>query len=401
MGRGSLRLVLALTMLVAHGCARDLQSRQNSVHPPVVPLTQAETRELLDSNQFAELDRRFSAVQRGYRDGSITDEDLRAAFRVFYPTNAALEQKYTAWIAQYPKSYVARLARGINYKKVGMERRGGNSISNTTEAQLGDMESAFTRSSGDLSASLNLDNKPLLTYAQEMDIASYLGEDERIRTILEAAIKVDPTNIIVREKYMGTLEPRWGGSVEAMHAFLEESKQAGVSAAHLQSLEGIILEDQAHTEKEAGDYAAAERDYRKAVALGNEDCLLCFAETLTQVGKFADAIPIYSKFLASNPNDADTLANRSNAYMQTGMAREGIKDLQAAAEAGSAYAQCELGRYYMIGVPGILLPDPTAGMSWFEKSAAQGYPAGQENLRRARKLFVPQSKASQAATLSN
>jgi tetratricopeptide (TPR) repeat protein len=224
-----------------------------------------------------------------------------------------------------------------------------------------------------------------------MDIASYLGEDELIRDILEAAIKVDPNNFIVREKYMGTLEPRWGGSVEAMYAFLEESKQAGVSAAHLQSLEGIILEDQAQTEKEAGDYTAAERDYRKAVALGNEDCLLCFAETLTQEGKFGDAIPIYSRSLAANPNDAATLANRSYAYMQTGMAREGIKDLQAAADAGNAYAQCALGTYYMIGVPGVLLPNPTVGMSWFEKSAAQGYPDGQENLRRARKLLGPQS----------
>jgi tetratricopeptide (TPR) repeat protein len=401
MGRGSLRWALALTLLIAQGCALEPQSRQGSAQPVVAPLTQTETRALLDSNQFAELDRRFSAMQRSYRDGSIADEDLRAAFRAFYPTDAALEQKYAAWIAQFPKSYVARLARGIYYKKVGMEKRGSNFISNTAEEQLHDMRAAFTQASEDLRASLSLDDKPLLTYAQEMDIASFLGDDERIRDILEAAIKVDPANIIVREKYMGTLEPRWGGSVEAMHAFLEESKQAGLSAAHLHSLEGIIFEDQAHAEKEAGDYAAAERDYRQAVALGNEDCLQCFAEVLTQVGKFADAIPIYSKSLASNPNDADTLANRSYAYMQTGMAREGIKDLRAAAEAGSAYAQCELGRYYMEGIPGILSPDRTAGMDWFKKSAAQGYPAGQENLERARKLFGSPSEASGAATLSN
>jgi tetratricopeptide (TPR) repeat protein len=400
MGRGSLRWVLALTLLIAQGCAPELQSHQGSAQPAVAPLTRTETRALLDSNQFAELDRRFSAMQRGYRDGSITDEDLRAAFRAFYPTDAALEQKYTAWIAQSPKSYVARLARGIYYKKVGMGKRGSDSISNTTEEQLRDMEAAFSRASGDLHASLSLDDKPLLTYAQEMDIASYLGQHERIREILEAAIKVDPANIIVREKYMGTLEPRWGGSVEAMHAFLEESKQAGLSAAHLHSLEGIIFEDQAHTEKEAGDYAAAERDYRLAVAVGNEDCLPCFAEVLTHVGKFADAIPIYSKSLASNPDDADTLANRSYAYMQTGMAREGIKDLQAAAEAGNAYAQCELGRYYMEGIPGILSPDRTAGMDWFRKSASQGYPAGQENLNRALKLFGPQPAPSEAATRS-
>jgi len=77
--------------------------------------------------------------------------------------------------------------------------------------------------------------------------------------------------------------------------------------------------------------------------------------------------------------------------MQAGMMHEGIDDLRAAAEAGNAYAQSSLGVYYMTGVPGVLSPDPTAGIAWFKKSAAQGYPAGQENLERARKLFGDQA----------
>jgi len=62
--------------------------------------------------------------------------------------------------------------------------------------------------------------------------------------------------------------------------------------------------------------------------------------------------------------------------------------LTAAAEAGSAYAQNELGRLYMVGIPGNLASDSKAGMEWFRKSAAQGFPAAQENLDRARKLFA-------------
>jgi len=44
--------------------------------------TQAETQQLLKRDRFADLDRRFSAVQAAYRSGVIDDEDLRAAFRV-------------------------------------------------------------------------------------------------------------------------------------------------------------------------------------------------------------------------------------------------------------------------------------------------------------------------------
>jgi tetratricopeptide (TPR) repeat protein len=391
MGRRSSRWVPVLALLIVQGCMHEPPAQQPPVQPVVAPPTQSETRALLDSNQFAELDRRFSAVQRNYKDGSISDEDLRAAFRAFYPTDAALEQKYTAWIAQFPKSYVARLARAIYYVWVGRERRGGNVISETREEQLRGMEAAFAQASKDLDVSLHLDDKPLLTYAQEMDIVRYVSNGDSARAILQTANKIDPDNVVVREKYMGTLMTRWGGSEEEMRAFVEESRGEGLSAPRLHSLEVIILTDQAQTEEDAGDYASAERDYRKGVESGNVDCLTCFAGVLAHEGKFAEAIPIYSKSLALYPNNADTLSNRGYAYMQTGMMHEGIDDLRAAAEAGNAYAQCALGLYYMVGVPGVLSPDPTEGIAWFKKSAAQDYPAGKENLERARKLFGDQA----------
>jgi TPR repeat protein len=176
-----------------------------------------------------------------------------------------------------------------------------------------------------------------------------------------------------------------------MRAFLEESKQAGLAAMRLHSLEGIIFGDQAQMEQEAGDYTGAERDYRKSVELGDTDCLKCLAEMLADEGKYADAIPIYTKYLALYPRNADALVSRSFAYMQIGKAAEGIDDLRAAAEAGSAHAQSELGRYYMIGVPGVLSTDPAAGITWFKRSAAQGFSTGQENLELARKMFGDQA----------
>jgi tetratricopeptide (TPR) repeat protein len=391
MGRRSSRWLPVLALLIVQGCMHEPPARQAPVQPVVAPPTQSETRALLDSNQFAELDRRFSAVQRNYKDGSISDEDLRTAFRAFYPTDAALEQKYTAWIAQFPKSYVARLARAIYYVKVGQKRRGENFISDTSEEQLAGMDAAFAQASEDLDASLHLDDKPLLTYAQEMDIVRNVGNHDGARAILQAAIKVDRNNVVVRQKYMGTLIPRWGGSEEEMRAFLEESRREGLSAAHLRLLEGIILADQAQAEQEAHDYPSAERDYRSSVESGNEDCLLSFADVLAAEGKFAEAISIYSRSLALFPNNTNTLANRGQAYIRIAKAPEGIADLRAAAEAGNAYAQAVLGVYYMIGVPGALSPDPTEGIAWFKKSAAQGNSDGKANLERARKQFGDQA----------
>jgi Domain of unknown function (DUF4034) len=152
--QGVLRWSWVLTLLVVQGCASDSKPTPPAPAPPLslpavlsIP-TQNEAMTLLNSNQFAELDRRFSAIQSGYKSGSITDENLRAAFRAFYATDAALERKYDAWVEQFPKSYVARLARGIYYKKVGQERRGSDFVSSTSDEQLRGMETEFQKASG-------------------------------------------------------------------------------------------------------------------------------------------------------------------------------------------------------------------------------------------------------------
>jgi len=401
MGQGSLRWSVVALLLVAQGCVSDTKSPAAAPNSPQVltqsPPSQSETLSLLNSNQFTDLERRFSAIQAGYSNGTVTDQELRADFRVFYPTDAALESKYDAWIAQFPKSYVAHLARAIYYKKVGQERRGGDYIGNTTAEQLRGMEVAFGKASQDLHASVALDAKPLLSYFHAMDIPRYLGGADEVRELLELSNKVDPDNLIVREKYMTTLEPRWGGSVEQMYGFLDESRKAGLSAARLQLLEAVIVADRANSSKEDGDYAAAERDYRKAIAMGNEDCLPCFGDVLILEKKYDDAIPVFSKVLASNPADTDSLVSRGRAYMEAGKIREALTDLTAAAAAGDGYAENQLGELNMTGIPGILPPNPDEAMNWIRKAAAQGNSDAiqtLENFRAYRAAHSPEGRTA-------
>lgn len=57
-------------------------------------LSQVETLGLLRSREFRKVDQYFSAVQTSFDKGFITDEELRAAFRAFYATDADLEAQY-------------------------------------------------------------------------------------------------------------------------------------------------------------------------------------------------------------------------------------------------------------------------------------------------------------------
>jgi hypothetical protein len=72
--------------------------------------------ELLRAGQFEMLDSKFGSLQASYERGTLDDEDLRAAFRVFYDTRASLAPIYESWTSKFPRSYVAHLARGIYYK---------------------------------------------------------------------------------------------------------------------------------------------------------------------------------------------------------------------------------------------------------------------------------------------
>ena len=403
MERVSWRIGVVAALILVQGCSPQLDrgssQAPNAPSKPLsatsadaAPLDQTATLALLESDHFDELDRHFSALQKAYEKGQLDDVSLRAAFRVFYATDAGLEPKYDAWVSRFPKSYVARLARGIYYKKIALERRGGKYIAATKPAQIAAMESFFAKAAKDLSASIDLSPKPLLSYLHAMDVTAYEGEEDETRELFEHALQVDPGNFIAREKYMGYLEPRWGGSVNQMNDFLNDCRKAGLSAAHLRLLEAIIVADEAQKYKDEGNYAAAERDYRKAIEMGRDDCSSCLAEVLIQENKFADAIAVYSKVLQKTPQDAATLVDRAFAYRSIGNIQAAIADWTAAANLGNPYAQNQLGVAYMTGQGGIVPLDPKAGIAWFRKAAAQGNATAIQNLARALQLAPDAAK---------
>lgn len=315
----------------------------------------------------------------------ISDTQLRDAFRVFYDTDPALQANYDAWAAKFPKSYVAHLARGIYYKKEGEKRRGGKFIADTTSDRPLGMDAAFANAMQDLRTSEGLDKRPLLTYLNEMSIALYDGDQSGIQRLLAQSLKVDPQNVIVRHNYMGSLRPRWGGSVEQMTAFLEESRDAGLSTAKLQLLEAVIISDRADDYRNAGDYPAAEREYRKAVALGSDDCLKCLANVLLLQNKREDAIPVLDRVISEDPLDGETLALRGQTYLSIGNASAGTADMIAAAALGNVAAENTVAIYYMTGANGIPR-NPEIGLGWFRKCAAQGNAQCAENVKRAQAL---------------
>jgi hypothetical protein len=91
----------------------------------------------------------------------ISGEQLRNAFRGFHVTDGALESNHDRWVELFPCSYVAHLACGIYFKKVGQARRGDDFIDKTGVAQLIAMGAAYRNTEEDFHASAGLSRKPL------------------------------------------------------------------------------------------------------------------------------------------------------------------------------------------------------------------------------------------------
>jgi hypothetical protein len=233
-------LVLALPLLSACG-----QNAPAAVSNPPAAISNSHTSALLRAEQYQELERRFSAAQTQFEGNKVSGDDLRAEFRDFYATDPDLAAKLDAWVAQYPKSYVARVARGIYYKKVGFEARGIAYIQDTSQIQIDNMNAAFEKAVADLRGSLSMNPKPFLSYFHLLDIGNAVGAKEELRAIYDRASSLDPRSYAIRLKYMNTLQTRWGGSLEDMRSFYAECQRAGLTDAQNNELQGMLALEQA------------------------------------------------------------------------------------------------------------------------------------------------------------
>jgi tetratricopeptide (TPR) repeat protein len=350
---------------------------------PVYP-TREETRELLTTNRFEILDQRFSDIQTAYRDGAISEVELRNAFRVFYDPDSALEKSFETWVTHSPKSYVAHLARGIYYKYVGNERRGSGFASETSAAQFEGMRAANSIAAHEFAASLPLETKPLLTYHHAIDLASDSGDHERERALLDKAIAIDPHTYIVREKFMGTLRTRWGGSPAQMRTFLAECRNAGLTGGQLKTLESLVLEDEAWVKQYRDhDEQGAITKYREASVLdSHRNCDPCgplvrAAELSLNQQDYEGAVQLYSKALVHNPDLVSALNGRGYAHVQLGNRKLAADNFLRSAQLGDPYGQTELAKMLLSDDA----PNEEEGVAWLQKAAAQGYRPAQEMLR--------------------
>jgi tetratricopeptide (TPR) repeat protein len=384
------RAMLALSALTFIACGGAVVVPQSISYAGwIVDLPQKDRQAvlgLLRGSQFSQLNQLYEDLQLQYETGLINDRDLTLQYEAFYDTSPENVAFLNQWVEKNPKSYPARLARGIYYANVGKERRGGDFIRNIPTEKLHEFHRYLDLSNKDVADSIPLTAKPIVSILQLLKSSKHRDGKQANRMWLDYAVRIDPRNYGARRQYMLTLSPRWGGSYDEMWAFLKECQDQQLPSEYLKVLEARIYLDEAQMwccEKNEPEKGVA--SYRKVVALLDGidikeklDALKGIVGNRDKTQSLVAVAPEIEAILRISPDDSRILGYRGWIRFQQGRFQEGLKDYTTAAELGDAYSQLQLGRQLYYGMPPTVAPNREQALFWIKKSVDQGNEAAKQ-----------------------
>lgn len=303
---------------------------------------------LLANGSFADLDQRANAAQSRYESGLSDDRALTTYAWSLASPIPALQEKFDAWVSAFPNSYAARYSRATYLLALAWAYRGDGYSHDTSAARFTEFSRLLRKSEEDLERSLQLTAKPVPSLAVMIRSAIARGDRALAEKLYEKAIALDRKAMEPRRSYMWGLQPKWGGSVAALDAFLAKARADGLSEAGIHELEADYWTFMSNMAYMAGDVAKALELADRAVAAGPfADALIERAGVRNVRKEYALAIEDLSQAIARYPQSAGRVYRmRASAYQQTGRFAEAVADYRVAAERGDTWSQTRLGGAY-------------------------------------------------------
>jgi tetratricopeptide (TPR) repeat protein len=236
-----------------------------------------------------------------------------------------------------------------------------------------------------------------------MSIARTLGDRRNERTQYLEAVKLAPQSVELRLAHMASLEPRWGGSLRQMEAYLAESRSQLADPRAVDRLAARIPAYRAFERQQANEFAQALKHYDESIALYDGAGTLCerswvlsqlkrdaeaFADvrlalskardvrycleravSAASAGGAAEAIDLLSLVIEADPSSVHAFNQRGWRYQQQGRADLAFQDFLASARLGNDWGQLMTGKYYWAGKG--VEEDRDEAEAWLRKAAAQ------------------------------
>jgi len=225
---------------------------------------------LLRKRDFAGIETLLAGVQNRFENGALSEIELRNAYRPFYTLDVQGVTNLTEWVNRAPTSYPAHLAMGIYLKRKGIDARGTAYISDTPQQNIDLMRQYHAQAKIQLEKSLSLTKAPYLSVWHLLDMAIFSGDRDISRELLSVANGLLPNNRLARNRYMVSLEPRWGGSYAEMEDFVRTCRREGVEEDGIAQLEAIMHTDIGSSLEEQGNIREARNHFIMAIELAKK-----------------------------------------------------------------------------------------------------------------------------------
>lgn len=290
-----------------------------------------------------EIDAQLDAILAAYYAGEVPEGALRLAYYANFDYSAAVvESMIDSWLHQSPDSAHALVARGIHRVARAQGFRGERFYRDTPIEAIDKMAREAELARTDLERALAQNPRIWPAYEALVDVARFSGDTDLGADALRGALKVDPKNYYVRERYAAMLEPRWGGSWEQMDRVASDAAPYLDRNPRLVLLRTLALASRGWPPYHAKDFLRALELYERGIVEGPVwENLLTGGTSALRSGKHIRAVELYSQILRFWPRDQDARYWRAESFKAMELDEMALADYQQilAANPGNVFAQ--------------------------------------------------------------
>ncbi|MCC7002278.1 MAG: hypothetical protein IT357_08990 [Gemmatimonadaceae bacterium] len=194
----------------------------------------------------------------------MNEMQLYNAYESLFVRSSAIEGGLLRWVVSQPQRVEPYAALAYYHYGRAYEWRTGKAIRDVKPERLVEMRKHAALSRAYADSALRLEPTHLIAHYLRINISRLAGRDTmEIRQTVTDAVAAQPQSFLIWNDVIGLLEPRWGGSYEAMDAVAQAAQQHADANPRLRVLLGRVALDRANV-------AMFDRDRDRAMELWAE-----------------------------------------------------------------------------------------------------------------------------------
>lgn len=375
------------------------------------PSSRASAVAALINGDFNYLENKLNTSQLGFEQKKLSPKELHNKYEDLSELdrlieNSIAEKRLNEWVSKFPNSYAAKLVRGNYFADMADIARGELSAAKTTEKQFSEMRKFHQLAITDLEESVKLTKLPLLSHMRLVSMSTTASNKVVKNENYLKALAISPSNMLLHEQMLYDLQPRWGGSHDAMLEYITRVSHKLESEKDQQILASVIKADEADGLLRLEKYAESYALYNEVLELTTPSLYLCSRAYIgyklkkepasivkdlikagaksnpaiycaTRVEIFAienvqsnDTLPLLETYLTHFPKNPELHSSKGWVMQERGDQPSAYKSFLKSAELGGVYGQTMAGKYLFSGWGGPV--DRDKAMIYLNNAAEKG-----------------------------